>query len=75
MFNLRYDRKKQRVWLANQRVHHGALGAWLVSAGFALMYHDKSDWRFWFKLGPQDSPSLSIVVPLEGIGSAEDNGR
>lgn len=48
-----------RVWLAGQRVHHGATGALLalcglaarrralIVAGAALATHDRHDWRVW----------------------------
>jgi hypothetical protein len=50
-----------RVWVAGQRVHHGATGCALVLAacarkrpalcafvGLALALHDRHDWRTWF---------------------------
>jgi hypothetical protein len=32
---IRYDRGRRRVWLANQRLHHGLTGALLATGGMA----------------------------------------
>ncbi len=49
-----------RVWVANQRAHHGATGCALLPlllrkrtrvlgvVGVALVLHDRHDWRVWF---------------------------
>lgn len=51
-----------RVWVLNQRIHHGATGCVilaaaaiarkrarpLIAAGIALALHDRHDWRVWF---------------------------
>ena len=46
---VRVDRARRRVWLAGQRVHHGACGVLLIAAGTALAVHDRSDARYWFR--------------------------
>ncbi len=46
---VRVDRVRRRVWLAGQRVHHGALGVVMVLSGLALAVHDRSDARQWFR--------------------------
>jgi hypothetical protein len=51
-----------RLWVAGQRVHHGATGCALVAAACArrhavvcivvgglLALHDRHDWRVWFR--------------------------
>lgn len=49
-----------RVWIAGQRVHHGATGCVLAAAlahhhprlallALAAVAHDRHDWREWFK--------------------------
>lgn len=48
-----------RVWIAGQRVHHGATGCALLAlarkrpllavAGALLVAHDRRDWRVWFR--------------------------
>lgn len=57
------DRNKLRLYLANQRVHHGACGILLAAAvlkssratraiglvGVALAVEDAHDWKIWFK--------------------------
>jgi len=59
-----------RVWIANQRVHHGATGAVLVglaflirrrklaALGITLMVHDGHDWKVWFS---RDSFALAVL--------------
>lgn len=51
-----------RVWIAGQRVHHGATGVALLAAaaltrrqrafaatlGLVLAAHDRHDWKVWF---------------------------
>lgn len=47
-----------RVYVAGQRLHHGATGCLLVAIGrrhralmlaaLALVAHDRNDWRVWF---------------------------
>lgn len=57
------DRRKARLYLANQRVHHGAFGMVIAAAalrhssagrtigmfGLALALDDAHDWRRWFR--------------------------
>ncbi|MDX6580951.1 MAG: hypothetical protein QOI10_135 [Solirubrobacterales bacterium] len=50
---IRYDPRMRRVWIVNQRLHHGLAGAMLTAAGMALMVHDRHDRTFWLKRGPQ----------------------
>ena len=50
---IRYDPLKRRVWIVNQRLHHGLTGAMLAAAGMALMVHDWRDRTRWLKRGPQ----------------------
>jgi hypothetical protein len=50
---IRYDPHNRRVWIVNQRVHHGLVGATLTAAGMALMAHDWRDHSHWLKRGPQ----------------------
>lgn len=53
--------KGLRVRIAGQRIHHGALGAVLLTRpqlafktiGALLMIHDRADWRAWFAPGAQ----------------------
>lgn len=54
-----YDRNAQRVWICNQRIHHGACGCALIALairwraclpiGLLLALHDWHDWKVWFK--------------------------
>lgn len=46
-----YDTARRRLWLGGQRCHHGATGALLALAGFALMVHDWHDRSMWFERG------------------------
>lgn len=46
-----YDRTQRRLWIAHQRIHHGALGVVLVATGLVLTIHDRRDVPFWFRLG------------------------
>lgn len=46
---VKYDRELQRVWVFNQRMHHGATGIALVAVGVLLALHDRRDIRVWFK--------------------------
>ena len=50
---IRYDPMKRRVWIVNQRLHHGLTGAMLAAAGMALMAHDWQDRTRWLQRGPQ----------------------
>jgi hypothetical protein len=50
---IRYDPNKRRVWIVNQRLHHGLTGAMLAAAGMALMVHDRHDRTHWLERGPQ----------------------
>jgi hypothetical protein len=56
---VRYDPKLRRVWIHNQRLHHGLTGLMLAAVGTALMAHDWRDRPHWFERGPQVySPNL-----------------
>jgi hypothetical protein len=60
MIALRGYPEGPRLWLAGQRVHHGATGCallpaailarrWgLVACAAVLVLHDRHDWRVWF---------------------------
>ncbi len=50
---VRFDPVRRRVWVRNQRLHHGLAGALLAAAGMALMVHDRRDRSRWLKRGPQ----------------------
>ena len=50
---VRYDPMKRRVWIVNQRLHHGLAGAMLAAAGMALVVHDWHDRTHWLERGPQ----------------------
>ncbi len=50
---IRYDPIKRRVWIVNQRLHHGLVGAVLTAAGTALVVHDWHDRNHWLERGPQ----------------------
>jgi len=50
---IRYDPRLRRVWIANQRLHHGLAGAMLAALGTALIVHDWHDRTVWLKRGPQ----------------------
>jgi hypothetical protein len=52
---IRYDAEKRRVWIVNQRLHHGLTGAMLATAGAALMAHDWHDRNRWLERGPQNA--------------------
>jgi hypothetical protein len=45
------DLPRRRVWIAGQRVHHGATGVLLAVFGTALMAHDWKDRPVWFRRG------------------------
>jgi hypothetical protein len=45
------DLARRRVWIAGQRVHHGATGAFLAVLGTVLMAHDRRDYSVWFRRG------------------------
>ena len=49
---LGYDRKRRRVWICGQRVHHGTTGVLLAATGTILMAHDWKDRPLWFERGP-----------------------
>jgi hypothetical protein len=51
---LRYDRKLKRMWIAEQRVHHGVTGVMLATLGGILIAHDWKDRAHWFRRGCQD---------------------
>lgn len=53
---LHFDRERRRLWIANQRIHHGMTGALLAAAGALLMLHDRKDHSLWFQRGPQRQP-------------------
>ncbi len=50
---IRYDPHLRRVWLGNQRLHHGLAGAILATLGTALIVHDWHDRSHWLERGPQ----------------------
>ncbi len=50
---IRYDPHLRRVWIRNQRLHHGLAGAMLAALGTALIVHDWQDRTVWLKRGPQ----------------------
>ena len=50
---VRYDPRKRRMWIVNQRLHHGLTGAMLAAAGMVLMVHDWRDRSRWLERGPQ----------------------
>jgi hypothetical protein len=50
---VQYDPARRRVWLAGQRLHHGATGVVLATAGVLLCAHDWKDRTVWFRRGPQ----------------------
>ena len=55
---IRYDPDARRVWIVNQRLHHGLTGAMLAAAGAALMAHDWRDRTHWLERGPQAEPEV-----------------
>lgn len=52
---IKYDSARRRVWLGEQRLHHGLAGTFLAAAGLVLMAHDWHDRNSWFERGPQAS--------------------
>jgi hypothetical protein len=48
-----YDPNRKRMWVAGQRLHHGATGIALGVAGILLVAHDWKDRSKWFRFGPQ----------------------
>ena len=50
---IRYDPAMRRVWIRNQRLHHGLAGTLLAAAGMALIVHDWHDRSRWLERGPQ----------------------
>ena len=50
---IRYDPRLRRVWIRNQRLHHGLAGAMLAAVGTVLIVHDWHDRTVWLKRGPQ----------------------
>jgi hypothetical protein len=50
------DLARRRVWIAGQRVHHGATGALLAVLGTVLMAHDRRDYSVWFRRGAGGGP-------------------
>ena len=53
---VRFDRRRRRVWVCGQRLHHGLTGVFLAGAGMALMVHDWHDRSIWFARGHQNQP-------------------
>jgi hypothetical protein len=60
----RYDAKQRRLWIAQQRIHHGPIGCFLAAAlawkhpRWAILaacwgITDVRDIKIWFKLGSQ----------------------
>jgi hypothetical protein len=50
---VRYDPVQRRLWIGEQRLHHGLTGLMLAAAGLALMVHDWRDRSHWFEAGSQ----------------------
>ena len=50
---IRYDPAMRRVWIRNQRLHHGLAGTLLAAAGMLLIVHDWHDRSHWLERGPQ----------------------
>jgi hypothetical protein len=50
------DPYRRRVWIAGQRVHHGATGVILALLGTVLMAHDRKDYPMWFQRGAGRQP-------------------
>ena len=50
---LRYDPHLRRLWIRNQRLHHGLTGVLLALVGTVLMAHDWHDRTHWFERGIQ----------------------
>lgn len=48
----RYDKNRQRLWVAGQRLHHGVTGIALTMLGTALIAHDWKDRSVWFQREP-----------------------
>ena len=48
-----YDAVRRRVWIRDQRLHHGLVGSFLAAAGVVLMAHDWRDRSAWFERGRQ----------------------
>jgi hypothetical protein len=48
-----YDPDRRRMWVAGQRLHHGATGIALAAAGIVLVAHDWKDRSAWFRGGRQ----------------------
>jgi hypothetical protein len=48
-----YDSERRRMWVAGQRLLHGATGIALAAAGIVLVAHDWKDRSVWFRGGPQ----------------------
>jgi hypothetical protein len=51
---IRYDARRHRIWVGNQRLHHGLTGVVLAVAGVTLMAHDWHDRTHWFQRGTQE---------------------
>ena len=50
---LGFDLEQRRLWVAGQRLHHGATGIALALAGIVLTAHDWKDRSLWFRRGRQ----------------------
>ncbi len=50
---VRYDPKLRRMWIRDQRLHHGATGVMLLALGTILVAHDWRDRTRWFERGAQ----------------------
>lgn len=46
---IRIDRENSRLWIAGARIHHGAVGVFLVGLGVVLAIHDWADRREWLR--------------------------
>lgn len=62
---IRYDRAARRVWVLNQRLHHGAVGVVVIVTGAALAIHDRKDWKDWFRGGLQGFNPAAITAVID----------
>lgn len=64
-----YNRPDQRVWILNQRLHHGAVGVFVIALGTFLAAHDRRDWKHWFRGGLQclNVAACPIVIDSDDI--------
>ena len=72
---VRYDPLRRRMWIVNQRLHHGLTGAMLAAAGMALMAHDWRDRSRWLTARPSGLRSAELGARAEGAGRAWQAGE